>query len=133
MLVEASPWLDDKILYNRISAKNALDTFQTTVGSTNVANNVYFINDDNISIILSDNSEYFYSDDNIFIIDNIYPKSINNTFELDSIVVSVIHGGQIQGVKANHLSKIWCIDENISKTTLDITSKRSVRKDHPKF
>ena len=48
-------------------------------------------------------------------------------------MVCAIHAGRHQGVKPPHLSKIWRIDENTAKQTLDITSQKSVRTDNPKL
>ena len=66
-----------------------------------------------------------------------WPKIINEsnagTFDIDDIMVSAVHAGRHQGVNAKHLAKLWRIDENTAKKTLNITSQRCVRKDNPKL
>ena len=52
---------------------------------------------------------------------------------LDSIIASAVYGGRKKYIKASHLSKIWHIDKNIAKCTLDITTQRSFWKDNPKL
>ena len=70
---------------------NALDKFQVDVGSTTATNGKYIVNDINISINSSNNSDFYDNSDDGFIIDNIYLKSINNTIDLDNIMVSDVH------------------------------------------
>ena len=48
-------------------------------------------------------------------------------------MASAVHVERHQGVTAKHLAKIWRIDENVAKRTLDVTSQRSVRTDNPKL
>ena len=47
--------------------------------------------------------------------------------------VRTAHGKNSQGMKAAHLSKIWQIDLDAAKRTLDVTSQGSVRTHDPKL
>ena len=116
-----------------MSVNNALGKFQITVGSTTATNGKYIVDDNNISVSSSNNTNYYDNDEDEFIIDSVYYKLVNKAFDLDSIMVNTVYGEPNQGVKASHLSKIWRIDENIAKHTLDITTQRSVRKYKPKL
>ena len=49
----------------------------------------------------------------------------------DNIFVSAAHAERYQGVKAEHLSKVWIIDIDQVKDTLDITTQKIVRTDNP--
>ena len=74
-----------------MSTKNALGKFQIAVRSTTSTNGKCIVGEDNISTDSSDNSNYSDNDEDSFIMDNIYLKSISDTFHLDSIMVSIVH------------------------------------------
>ena len=116
-----------------MSEKCALGKFQMAVGSPTATHGKYIIDDDDISIHLSNNSDYSDNDDEEFILDDIFKRSKENTFDLDSIMVTAVYGGRNHSVKASHLAKIWRINENVAKHTLGITTQRSIRKDDPKL
>ena len=46
--------------------------------------------------------------------------------QFDDIMVSNVHTGNQQGIKADHLPQIWRIDIDTVKRTLDNTSQRIV-------
>ena len=51
----------------------------------------------------------------------------------DDLFVSAAHAEIHQGVKVEHLSKVWIIEIDQAKDTLDITTQKSVRTDKPKL
>ena len=51
----------------------------------------------------------------------------------DDILVSAEHSERHQGVKSEHISKVWIIDIDQVKYTLNITTQKSVRVDDPKL
>ena len=51
----------------------------------------------------------------------------------DDIFVSAAHAEIHQGVKAEHLSKVWRINIDQAKDTLNITTQKNVRTDKPKL
>ena len=53
--------------------------------------------------------------------------------DLDSVMAGYVSGVKHHGVDEKHLLKIWCIDHDTAKRTLDVTSKLSVRKNDPKL
>jgi hypothetical protein len=59
--------------------------------------------------------------------------ALDGNIDLDEIMASAIQGRRHQGVKPEHLSKIWRIDIETAKRTLDATSQTSVRTDDPKI
>ena len=67
------------------------------------------------------------------LLDKIFEESNEGTLDMDDIMMSAVHAGRHQGVNAKHLAKVWRIDENTAKKTLNITSQRSVRTDNPKL
>ena len=54
-------------------------------------------------------------------------------YDPDDIFVSAAHAGIHQGVKAEHLDKVWRIDIEQANDTLYITTQRSVRTSDPKL
>ena len=64
------------------------------------------------------------------LLDHIYVDSVEGSINLDEIMVSAVQKGRHKGVDPVHLAKIWRIDEDIAKKTIDITTQRSVRKDY---
>ena len=131
VLCHVNPLLTNESLYHRLSSRNALSQFQTAIGSTNASEHKHIIPDDaptscNMSI------DDHIADDNV-LLDKIFKESNDGTLDVDNIMMSAVHAGRHQGVKAKHLAKIWRIDEDMAKKTLDITSQRSVRTDNPKL
>ena len=61
------------------------------------------------------------------LIDELYNGMFTGDYDPDDIFVSAAHSGRHQGVKAEHLAKVWMIDIKQAKDTLDITTQRSVR------
>ena len=66
-------------------------------------------------------------------LDDLFQKSLKGELDIDDIMVCAMHAGKYDGIKPEHLSKIWRIDMDTARKTLDITSQRSVRKDNPKL
>ena len=133
VLTEFNLILDENTLYNLMGAKCVLGKFQMALSSTISSDGKYIVDDNKISIDLSNNSDYSNNDDEGFIIGDIFKKSKDSAFDLDSIMVSTVHEGHIHGIKVTHLSKIWHIAEDTAKRTLEITTQRSIRKDNPKL
>ena len=67
------------------------------------------------------------------LIDQLFDDVINRDYNLDDIMVSAMHADKAKGVNAEHLSKVWRIDVESAKRTLNITSQRCVRQDNPKL
>ena len=53
--------------------------------------------------------------------------------DLEKITARAAHGGRSQGVDAAHLSKIWKINSDEAKHTLEVTTQTSIHKDNPKL
>ena len=132
VLTNINPVLDDVTLFNRLNTRNSLGKFQMAIGSTIGTRGNTIMNEDDVEQS-SDSSDYSDNDDDKVIFDDLYLKSKKNEFDPDTIMVSAAHGGTSQGVKASHLSKIWRIDADTAKKTIDITTQKSIRKDNPKL
>ena len=63
--------------------------------------------------------------DDDHLIDDIYQSTLSEDTDIDEIVVNFTHTRQLQGGDPTHLSKIWRIDLEDSKRTLDFATKTS--------
>ena len=77
------------------------------------------------------NDPHIINEDSL--LDDLFQRSLKGELGIDDIMVSVMYAGKYNGVKHEHLSKIWRIDMDTARNTLDITSQRSVGKDNPKL
>ena len=64
-------------------------------------------------------------------LDDLYAKSTKGNRYLDDIMVSDNHARRPKGIDTSHLSKIWRIDLDSAKWTLDITSQHVTRRNNP--
>ena len=127
-----NPLLNDSSLYQRLSSMHELSQFKRAVGSTYSSGTIYLADDDLLDTTSPEHHEIEHMDVQQ-IHDSLYQHSKEGTINVDDIMVSAIHARRHQGVKPPHLAKIWRIDKNTAKRTLDITSQRSVRTDNPKL
>ena len=67
------------------------------------------------------------------LLDALFKEAMDGDYNLDDIMVSAIHAKSKNNVTPDHLSKIWRIDVDTAKRTLDITSQQCARKDNPKL
>jgi hypothetical protein len=137
LLGAVSPIYDDMALYERLSARLDLGKFQASIGSTDAPGNEYLIDDyednaTNPSTDVSDDEESEEENDDR-LLDEIYEGSVRGEIDLDEHLVSAAHAGRHGGIDAEHLSKVWKIDLDSAKRTLDVTSQRSKRTDDPKL
>ena len=65
------------------------------------------------------------------LLNDLYNGMFTGDYDPDEIFVSAAHANRPQGVKAEHLAKVWRIDIDQAKDTLDITTQRSVRTNDP--
>lgn len=150
VLSHVSPTLDDITLCRRLITRHSLGQFQMSVGSTCANSDPYLFD---ISTV-SDSHGYgvatkcgghskgprrvswrdpLVDDSEQVLLDDLYHQSVNGQLDLDDKMVSALDAGVINGVTPSHLSKIWRIDADTAKRTIDITSQRLVRMDNPKL
>jgi hypothetical protein len=129
VLASVDPLLNDQTLYHRLTEQANLGRFQTTIGSTNATYSKYLEEDDDT--IETDSSTE--DDDESDLLDKILEDSNQGKIDLDDIMAGAIHAKRNQGVDAMHLSKIWKIDLDSAKRTLNVTAQNSVRTEDPKL
>ena len=161
VLSHINPILDENILHTRLDDRNRLGKFQMSVGSTCASKKSYlFSNDQPVGVddgsgdanravgaldgdtkgpnsndhpVGNHDGYTIAGDDEKHLLDDLYNKSIKGDYNLDDIMVSSLHADKTKGVTPSHLSKIWRIDVDTAKRTLDITSQHKVRKENPKL
>ena len=55
-------------------------------------------------------------------LDYLYSEATKSNIYLDDIMVSAAHARRPKGIHASHLSKIWRIELDSAKLTLEVTS-----------
>ena len=118
-----NPLLNDSSLYQRLSSMHELSQLKRAVGSTYSFDTIHLADDDLSDTTSPEHHEVEHMDVQQ-IHDSLYQHSEEGTINVDDIMVSAVHAGRHQGVKPPHLAKIWRIDENTVKQTLDITSQK---------
>jgi hypothetical protein len=139
ILASVSPILNNQTLYSRMAERANLGRFQASIGATNVTDSEYLVetvtddddddDDDSQDNEPSNNDDSSNEDDLLF--DKIYEGSLRGEIDLDDIMLSAAHADRSKGINAEHLSKIWRIGLETAERTLDITSQKSIRKEHP--
>jgi hypothetical protein len=130
ILASVSPILNDQTLYDMMAERAHLGIFQAAIGSTNITNSDYLVDDDDSEATepCSDNDS-LEEDDLLY--DSIYEESLRGELDLDDIMLSAAHAGRSKGINAEQLSKTWRINLETAARTLDVTSQKSTRKDNP--
>ena len=142
-LANVSPIYDDQSLHQLLEERGETGRMSCAIGATTVPNSdTIFGHDDpadkpdtsdddsdvDISDAESDSSQSSTLSD---ILDKLYDESLSGQVDLDEIMVSATHANPRKGVDAEHLSKIWRIDLETARRTLEVTTQRSNRVDNP--
>ena len=131
VLTNINPLLTDTSLFQRLKNRNELSQFQMSIGSTTASGGNCIFSDEEITSDNVSSDESCANEE--MLLDNIFKKTQEGTFNPDEIMLSDVHAGRNQGVKAKDLAKLWRIDVDKARQTLDITSQREVRTDNPKL
>ena len=103
--------------------------FKSSIGSTNGTTSQFLVDDDTEATEPSTNDDFLvYSTD---MLDDLYAKATKGKIYIYDIMVRVAHASRLKGIEASHLSKIWIIELDSSKQTLEVTSQNSTRSDNP--
>ena len=139
VLSHINPTLDDTLLHHMLTDRNRLGQFQMSVGSTST-NKATCLFDVGGSAGINTDIPVNNQDGDLCtntvdsqLMDKIFDEALINDYDLDDIMVSAVHVGKNKNIKANHLSKIWRIDEDTARKTIDITSQHCMRKSDPKL
>ena len=103
--------------------------FKSSLGSTNGTTSQFLVDDDTKAMEPSTDNDFLVDSTNM--LDDFYSKATKGNIYLDDIVVSATHTSRPKGIDASHLSKIWIIDLDSVKRTLEFTSHHSKMNDNP--
>ena len=112
-------------LLDYLSACRDLGMFQVTIGSTDAPRGTYLV-----ETVNDNNPESSESSDDESVT-TLFESSLQGEIDLDDIMVSAAHARRPKGIDAEHLSKIWRIDQKQVKRTLEITLQHSRRANDP--
>ena len=127
VLASVDPLLNETTMYHRMEERAKLPDYIIAVGSIKAAKPGEYIVE-TCSDTESETKEDLDSsvDENDkedeVLIDELYNGMFTGDYDPDDIFVSAAHAGRHQGVKAEHLAKVWMIDIEQSKDTLYITT-----------
>ena len=154
VLAEVSPILNDECLYERMASRAELGRFAMSIGSTNTATDGLNTGTDGLNAEYSstlrdgnqsrsetttprkaaddtaNNADTNVTDD---FLDELYTDIHSGEIDLDEILCSSTHAAPSKGTQAAHLAKIWRIDLEAARRTLEITSQHGKRTDDPKL
>ena len=130
MFSEISPLLNPETLCSRLKGRAEIGKFQCTIGATTVNDNIPDLMSES-SDDLSSTSSVVSDDDLDQWMDEIIGESLEGHIDLDDIMVSAAHVSPRKDVDAEHLSKIWRIDVETAKRTLDVTTQQRTHTPNP--
>ena len=78
---------------------------------------------------LSTNDDFLF--DSTYMLDDLYDEATKGRIYLDDIMVSAAHERRPKSIDSSYLSKIWRIDLESAKQTLEVMSHHSTRSDNP--
>jgi hypothetical protein len=96
VLASVSTLLDDQILYEWMAERASLGKFQASIGSTNVTDSEYILDEE-------EKEEIDPNTDDEHLLDKLYEGSLQGEIDLDDIMVSAAHAGRSKGIDAEHL------------------------------
>ena len=87
------------------------------------------VNDDTEATEPSTDNELLVN--STYMLDDLYAEYTKGNIHLDEIMVSADHASIPKGIDDSHLSKIWRIDLDSAKWTLEFTSQHSTSSNNP--
>ena len=127
VLANVDPLLNEETMYLRMEQRASLSDYMIAIGSTKAAKPGEYI----VETCSDTQSEADYNmdhsvdedeQDEEVLLDELYKGITTGDYNPDDIFGSATHAERTQGVKAEHLSKVWRIDIDQAKDTLNITT-----------
>jgi hypothetical protein len=139
LLKQISPLLCPVTMYSRMQSRASIGKYYASIGSTTALDSKYLVEDveenievneeDDKSSEASSNSSETSTASN----DSDFWNSLAEDESLDEIFVSSTFGKKKHGIDAEHLSKIWRIDLETAKRTLEVTTQSKQHVPNPKL
>ena len=128
-MTSISPTLDYELLYESLWDRAEIVKFNSSIGSTNGTTRQFLVDDDTEETEPSTDDDL--SVDSTYMLDDLYAEATKVNIHFDDIMISSAHASRPKGIVALHLSKIWRIDLDSAKRTLEATSQHSTRSENP--
>ena len=129
LLASISPTLNNALLCDSLRNRAEVGKFKSSIGLTNGTTSQFLVGGDTKAMEPStDNDLSVYS---TYMLYDLYAKATKGNIYIDDIMVSADHASRPKGIDASHLSKIWIINLDSAKRTLEVTSHHSTRRDNP--
>jgi hypothetical protein len=122
VLCSISPLVDPDTMCSLLSERGDVGRFKSSIGSTNIAK------DKNLQDDATETSTD--EDSNASLASNNLEDDCAYKVDLDEFMASATHARPRKNTTAEHLSKVWCIDLERAKLTLDITTQNCGRVDN---
>ena len=129
LLASISPNLDDALIYDSLRDRADMGKFKSSIGSTNGTTSQFLV--DNDTKATEPSTDDYLSAEIIDMLYDLYVEATKGDIYLDDIMVSASHASRPKGIDASHLSKIWRINLDSTKRTLEVTSQHSTRSNNP--
>jgi hypothetical protein len=139
VMIGVSPLLDPMTLCAKLETQAHIGRFKMSIGATLGINNNYLVTNDQFAMddSISDDSaevENVESEDAWIsgeALDEILAGSASGHIDLDAILASATQAVPRKDINAEHLSKIWRIDVESAKRTLDVTTQHKKHTSNP--
>jgi hypothetical protein len=133
VLCSVSTILDPNEMCSRLCEKADVGRFKMSIGSTNVTNSEYL----QVETVSETESTSDQEEDTSMGLSDDFFDTISDPLlaeiDLDEYMASAAHAKPRRNTTAEHLSKVWRIDLETARKTLDITSQNCGRTDNPEL
>ena len=103
--------------------------FRSSIRSTNGTISQFLVDNDTTATEPSSDDDFLV--DNTDMLDDLYAEATKVNIYIDDIMVSTTHVSITESIDTSHLSKIFRIDLDSAKRTIEITSQHSTRSNNP--
>ena len=133
VLAGISLTLDPTLLYEKLAEKVTRGKFSEAIGATTVSKSKYLVEtvNDEESVASEENDSEEKEDEEMEDVDetfedeldDLFTKVQHGTIDIDAVMASAATATPQKDVDAEHLAKIWRIDLEAAKRTLDVTTQ----------
>lgn len=126
---------DEAMLCKDLHEQAEIGHFRCSIGSTNVTCSDYLAQEHitEATTDSDDSSDEDPDDEDEELLRQVYEDVQSGQLDLDEIMASATHATNNKGVDPEHLAKIWRIDHDTAKRTIEITGEQCQRTDDPKL
>merc|ERR1712197_305763 len=127
--------MDPQQICSLLVEEHEISKFKTTIGSTDVNDSKYLVDDVTVETVdetSDEESSEGTSDENESDDDYSYVH-FDDEEDLEEAMIKATHAGVPKGITPEKLSKVWRIDLETAKRTIDVMSQNCARTENPEF